>query len=311
MAKVVVFGADGFIGRHLVKGLAAQAETEVVAFDRFGGGTDNHAFTDFKNVHVQAGDFFAEADLKQALHGADYAFHLVSTTNPITANANPLLDIDTNIRGSVRLFELAAEAKVKRVLFLSSGGSVYGDVESPAISEDTLPAPRSPYAIGKLTIEHYLRFFRETRGLDSIVYRVANPYGPGQNFRGKQGVIAIFMYHAMEHEPVTIYGDGSMVRDYVYIDDLVRMLVGSYDKPHQHHMYNLGSGHGRSVNEIVAAIEACSGTSLEQKHIEAPATFVHTSVLDMTRFESEFKIRPQTDLETGLKNTWSYIHHAV
>src|SRR5207245_2308630 len=113
---------------------------------------------------------------------------------------------------------------------------------------------------------HYLRYFKFVNGLDFVVYRAANPYGPGQNVLGKQGVIPIFMHTVLERRPVTVFGDGSMVRDYFYVGDLIRMIAGSYAAENQHEVYNLGSGQGTTVNQLVDAIEKCAGYEVERVH---------------------------------------------
>lgn len=309
MSKVIVFGGNGFIGGNLVKRLAEETADEIVVFDRFSGYTvgSGHPFEALGNVRIMPGNFFNRADLDEALNGADYVFHLVSSTTPATAGADPFIDIDTNLRSSVELFELCVQHGVKKVIFPSSGGTVYGDIDSEAISEDAVPVPRSPYGIGKLTIEHYLRYFKHAHGLDYIVYRIANPYGPGQNIYGKQGVVPIFMYKFLKKEPVTVYGDGSMVRDYLYIDDLIEMLVRSYRHGNQHNEYNVGSGRGVTINQLLDAIKACAGFEVEVRHVDAPPTYVQRSVLNIKRFVNEFGLQPATSLEEGIARTWEYV----
>jgi UDP-glucose 4-epimerase len=170
-----------------------------------------------------------------------------------------------------------------------------------------VPEPRSPYGIGKLTIEHYLRYFKFTHNLDYIVYRIANPYGPGQNIYGKQGVIPIFMHRLLTHQPITVYDDGSMVRDYIYIDDLVTMINASFDKPGRFDTYNLGSGQGHTVNDIISAIETSTGSNFEKTIVKTPVTFVQRSVLNTARFTEEFGNKAITSLEEGIARTWDYV----
>lgn len=309
MDKVVVLGADGFIGKHLVHGLARLGKYEIVTFDRFSTRQVGvrHEFEELPNVRIVAGNFFNETDLTNVTQGAKYVFHLISLTTPATSLADPLVDIETNVKGSVELFRICSKNKVSRVLFLSSGGAVYGDIDSEKISEKAVPSPMSPYGIGKLTIEHYLRYFKSQTALDYIVYRVANPYGPGQNVHGKQGVIPIFMHHVLENKSVTVLGDGTMMRDFFYIEDLTKMLANSFDRNHKYSEYNIGSGKGRTVSELVAAIETSTGKSVKVRHAEAPSAFVHKSVLDTSRFSKEFGIKPVVSLEEGLKRTWDYV----
>lgn len=309
MSKIVVFGAGGFIGQHLVRALAAANTNEIVAFDRFSKYKDTNTkpFSEFPNVTAISGDFLNREEIATVLSGVDYVFHLISTTTPAVSDKDPFIDIDTNVRGSVQLFELCIQKGVKRVIFPSSGGAVYGDPVDGAFSETMVPLPLSPYGIGKLTVEHYLRYFKHTKGLDYIAYRIGNPYGPGQNIYGKQGIIPIFMHKFLIGEPVTFYGDGSMVRDYIYIEDLIRMITASYDQPHHYTEYNLGSGRGYSVQDIYNNMEACTNIKVAVNHLPVPATFVSRSILNIERFESEFGKQHFTSLRDGLESTWEYV----
>jgi UDP-glucose 4-epimerase len=309
VSRIVILGGDGFIGRHLAVKLASSKKNRVAVFDRFSSyqlGNESF-FSNFRNIELITGNFFNRAEVNQALSNVETVFHLVSTTNPATSLNDPLIDVDTNIRSSVELFELCIENKVKKVIFLSSGGTVYGDTDSDQINESTVPRPMSPYAIGKLTIEHYLRYFKSHYGLDYIVYRVANPYGPGQNLHGKQGVVPIFLNHAFNKEPITIFGDGSMVRDYLYISDLVDMISASYSKKNKFSEYNIGSGKGVSINELVKVIEATVGYRLQRKYLNIPDTYVNKIALDTSRFVKEFGLKPGTAIEQGIARTWDYV----
>jgi UDP-glucose 4-epimerase len=310
MSKIVVFGGNGFIGRHLVTRLASgNPQASVYVFDRFSSYEEGKdaPFSKYPNITIIPGDFFNRDAVNSVLLGADYVFHLISTTNPATSESDPFIDIDTNIRSSIELFELCVENKIKKVIFFSSGGAVYGNIDSDTINEETSPQPLSPYAIGKLTIEHYLRYFKRTHGLDYVIYRIANPYGPGQNIYGKQGVIPIFMHKYAMKEPITIYGDGLMKRDYIYINDLANMIVGSYDKKNEHEIYNIGSGKGTSINELVSTIEKHTNYIVKKTYVDAPSTYIENSVLDTRRFNDEFSLEPTIGLEEGIKRTWDYV----
>lgn len=307
MSNIVVFGANGFIGKHLVRKLANNPENFVRAFDRFPefkSGSDTE-FHDLENVEIFPGNFLNKSDLSEALKNIDYVFHLVSATNPALSANNPYIDIESNVHPTVTLFELCVQNGVKRVIFPSSGGTVYGDTEYESIDENVVPQPISPYGIGKLTIEHYLRYFKRTHGLDYLVLRIANPYGPGQNVNGKQGVIPIFLQAALNNSPINIYGDGQMVRDYIFITDLIDMIHMIYAMPHQHDVYNLGSGHGASVTDIVKSIESAVGHEIKTLIQPTPATYVQRSVLDITRFSEEFDYTPAIDITDGIRQTWS------
>jgi UDP-glucose 4-epimerase len=313
MPKIVVFGGNGFIGKHLVAKLAENIDNDIIVFSRprtNNAISNNHNL--YKNVSLFNGDIFNENDIETVLaDGADFVFHLISSTNPATSHDDPLIDIDTNLHNSVKLFQTCVKYGIKKVIFFSSGGTVYGDTDSSSIDEFTVPKPFSPYGINKLSTEHYLEYFKHRHGLDYIVYRIANPYGPGQSILGKQGVIPIFMQKFINHEEISIYGDGSMKRDYIYIDDLVEMIISSYNKANQHPVYNLGSGVGLSVNDIVNTIESCTKQKPSINYAEKPSSYVQDSVLSIDRYVDEFNIRPSTPIETGIKETWNYVCETI
>jgi len=309
--RITVLGANGFLGKHLVSALSKDSSIKIAAFDHFSSIKESspydHPFDKMENVTIHRGDFLNTEDVRQSIRNSDCVFHLISTTNPATSMDNPLLDIDTNVRGSIQLLSICAEENVKKIVFFSSGGAVYGDIDSDKITEDARLSPLSPYAIGKVTIEYYLEYFRRSHGLDYLIYRVANPYGPGQNIHGKQGVIPIFMKHVLEDQPINVYGDGGMVRDYIYIDDLMDLVRDTFYKQTKHKIYNLGSGDGSSVNDIIAAIESVTGKEVSKNHIKTPAVYVQRSVLDINRFTSEFDIQPKISLREGIEKTWEYV----
>lgn len=303
MARCLVLGANGFIGSHLVDELALQGH-DVVAFDRFGS---KPRFTAKDNVYVVAGDFLNRADLVNVLKDVDYVFHFISTTTPVTAENDPQIDIDTNIRMSVVLFELCVEAKVKRVLFASTGGAIYGQGNGTPFKEDDITLPISPYAIGKLTIENYLRYFRVKFNLDSVVFRIANPYGERQPLHSKQGVIPVFLENVILGKPLIVLGDGSMVRDYVYVKDVVKMISSVFSKEVKHEVYNIGSGRGETINEVIGAINSATGKKTEIEHRPAPTTFIKKVTLDTARYNNEFGEVKGWDLKKGISATYEYI----
>lgn len=307
MARCLVLGANGFIGSHVVDLLAENGHF-IRCFDRYKSNIIQFTNHGHHDVEIFNGDFLSSKSLEEALEGIEYVFHFISTTNPIISEKDPKLDIETNIRYSVELLELCVKKRVKRVIFASTS-AIYGDhpeIDAP-IQEDTKLQPISPYAIGKLAIEQYFRFFKKKYGLDHLILRVSNPYGARQNILGGQGVIPTFLNCVRNNEPVTIYGDGSMVRDYIFVKDLAKVIAHIFDKETKHSVYNVGSGKGHSVLQIVAAIEKVVGKTLEQQHVEAPASFVKKIILDTTRLESEFGVHCNTTLEEGIEKTWERI----
>lgn len=309
--RIVVFGADGFLGKHLVTKLAADPTNKVIAFDRFSeftkGIKTSLPFREHNNVSIIKGDFFNRDDIENILKKDDYVFHLVSSTNPASSIKDPLIDVDTNIRGSVELLKICTSKKIQKVIYFSSGGTVYGNTLAESINEDSILKPLSPYGIGKVTVENYLNYFYATHKLDYTVFRISNPFGPGQNIYGKQGVIPIFLRHFLEKTPIEIFGDGTMVRDYIYIDELTNMITASFKDTSSLKTYNLGSGTGVSINELIAIMEKITGYRPEKIYKDFPPAFVQKSVLDIERFKKEFDYTPDIKLEQGIERTWSYV----
>lgn len=309
MANCLVLGANGFISSHLVDRLVKDGHF-VRCFDRYR--QDSYNFDEGDHTHgkteIFSGDFLNRSSLYEALEGIDYVFHFISTTNPLKSDADPFIDIDTNIRMSVELFAICSERDVKKVIFASTGGAIYGNSPPNAIiNEDLCPRPISPYGIGKLTIEHYLNYFKHKHNLDSVSIRISNPYGPRQNIMSGQGVIPIFLNKIKQGEPVTIYGDGTMVRDYLYIEDLISMIAPLMEEQTAHSVYNIGAGRGHSINELISTIERVTGQEVQTEHRPTPATYVDRVVLDTSRYVSEFGIKPQFSLEQGIKRLWDYV----
>jgi UDP-glucose 4-epimerase len=305
--NVVVIGANGFIGSHLVDALAGNGY-RVRAFDRFSSSEPTFEST---GVEIVRGEFLSRADLEAAVRGQDYVVHMLSTTTPATAESDPTLDIRTNLAQTVELLEASVAANVSQFYFASTGGAIYGQQGKAAYAESDRALPLSPYGIGKLTIEHYLDYFRVTHGLQSTALRISNPYGPRQRPHKKQGLIPIVLERLLAGEEIVRFGDGSMVRDYIYVGDLVDMIVTviSSDE-HRHALYNIGSGHGNTVNEVFAAIERVTGRTISVVERPVPATFVDRVVLDTSRYSAEFGVHPLKSLDEGIRLTFEGMEEA-
>ena len=298
----LILGANGFIGSHLVDSFARQDGVTVRAFDRF---SNEPQFHDQQNVEVCKGDIFNEDDIQRALEGVDYVIHSFSATTPFTSDNNPFLDITDNVENSVKLFELCTKAGVKKIGFISSGGAVYGTAaEKGIVSESDAPFPVSPYGIGKLAIEHYLEYFKRKNGLDYIVYRLTNPYGPRQLMKKSQGVIPAFIHNIEQDEPITVYGDGTTTRDFIYIEDATKMIVDSFEKPNRHSVYNIGSGRETSLNQILDSLKVLiDHKDIEINYTDAPKTFLSKTQVSTDRYDNEFGKPVLTDLHEGLRKT--------
>jgi len=301
VSSFLVVGGNGFLGSHLVDELAGRGHA-VTAFDRFSAGVIRYRAAGVAQI---VGDYLNRADIAAAIPGHDYVFHLVSTTSPVTSEDDPTLDLRTNVPASIDLFALAAEHGVRRVLFASTGGAIYGDQQTELMSEGLSPRPVSPYAIGKLAIEGYLRYFRQKAGLESVTFRISNPYGPRQGVAKRQGVISIFLRELAAGRPVTVFGDGSMERDFIAVMDAVRMMADVADGEPRHDLYNIGSGRGTTISGLIETIRDVTGLDVPVASQPKPATFVDRVVLDTSRFRTEFGEPHLVALADGVRSVWN------
>ncbi len=302
MAKTtsVVFGGRGFIGSHLVD-LLLERGGIVRSFDRpYGLGPGLRSEPVARLEQVQ-GDFTSSSDVSQALSGCDYCFHLVSTTLPQGSNADPVYDVESNLVSSLRLMEHAVQHGVKKLVFVSSGGTVYGIPKSQPIAESHPTDPICSYGIAKLAIEKYLGLFRLLHGLEYKVLRLSNPFGQRQRTESSQGAVAVFLGKALRNETIEIWGDGSVVRDYVYISDVVRAIASAALSTAAETTFNIGSGRGVSLNEILDAMESLLGAPIRRSY-SAPRPFdVPVNVLDISLARSKLGWSPSVAFEVGLK----------
>ncbi len=301
-SRCLVLGAGGFIGTNLCMGLrAAGAHVE-------GYGRPPRSGRALQAMPWHEGNFEDARSVTAAVRGKDFVFHLLGGSTPAQSNAHPASDISESLLPSVRLMESCCEAGVRRLIFASSGGTVYGLASTEPIKETAPTEPITAYGINKLAVEKYLALYRRLHGLDSIVLRIANPYGPFQHARRAQGLIGVLLSSALSGKPIDIWNDGSNVRDFVHIDDVVRALVTAAEYDGSHRLFNVGSGTGRSLREVIDAI--CRITALDPAQISYSASRssdVPVNVLDIGLMMSETGWRPEVDWMSGLESTARWI----
>ncbi len=303
--KCLVLGGKGFIGSHLVDALVAQGHT-VRVLDRANLAPLSAADTNAK-VEWFDGDFTSETDVRQALEGCDTVFHLVSTTLPKSSNADPLFDVETNLMGTVRLLTHAVSSGVKKVVFSSSGGTVYGIPTIVPIPETHSTDPISSYGITKLAIEKYLYLFRDLHKLDYTTLRISNPYGERQRTRANQGAIAIFLGRVLRGETIDIWGDGTTLRDYVYIGDVTNALIKAAHYTGAERTFNIGSGVGVSINQALDEIERATGLPSKRNYAPARGFDVPRSVLSIGQAKIHLDWEPQISFTQGLAKTVAWL----
>ena len=310
MKKILILGADGFIGSNLIKTLLKnKKQYSIRAFDLFKNNRSRNLEEVKDKVEFFSGNFLNKDDLGNALKDIDYVFHFISLTTPGSSCNDPFVDVETNVYGTINLLEKCVENKIKKIIFSSSGGAIYGNQEKDTLSETDLTAPISPYAISKLTIENYLEFYRIHFGLEYLILRYSNPYGPGQDNAGSQGIIPIFLNLIKNGKTISVFGDGENIRDYIYIDDLVENTIKIFEKKTSYRTYNIGSGVGKKIIDIIDLINKCSKKTVNIKKYPARNIDVKKVILNIERIKSEIDYRLDVPLEEGIKKTWDWLNN--
>ncbi|HEY2336833.1 MAG TPA: NAD-dependent epimerase/dehydratase family protein [Burkholderiales bacterium] len=308
MASCLVLGGGGFIGSHLAEALLS-AGHRVRLFERPHLMALTAPATAAK-AEIVTGDFLNYGDLARALSGIEVVFHLISTTLPKPSNDNPVYDVETNLVGSLRLLELCRAHRVRKVVFSSSGGTVYGVPATVPIAEAHPTEPLCSYGIQKLAIEKYLQLEHALHGLDYCILRPSNPYGERQRTDVAQGAIAVFLERALRGEPIEIWGDGSVVRDYVYVGDVAEAFVRAVSYEGAQRVFNVGSGTGTSLKELIEKIGALLGRKPAVDYRPARRVDVPINVLDSSAAARHLGWRARTPLAQGLQRTCDWMRAA-
>lgn len=299
--RALVIGGSGFIGSHIVDELLAH-DHRVRVFDRA-----PERFRDTPDgVEFVEGDLRDTAALGDALDGVDWVLHAASTTVPATSNADPVADIEGNLVNAVRLLELMRKASVKRIIYLSSGGTVYGVPDAPIVSEGHPLRPISSYGVIKVAVENYLFAEKHLHGLRPLILRPSNPYGPRQGRAGVQGVIGTFLHRAAQGVPLEVWGDGKIIRDFFYVDDLARLCVRCMEADLTG-VYNAGFGDGWSVQDVLEVVREVTQSDLKVVHKASRGFDVPKIVLDTTAIRERMGWRPETALAEGVALTWEWM----
>ncbi|MBW4509780.1 MAG: NAD-dependent epimerase/dehydratase family protein [Scytonematopsis contorta HA4267-MV1] len=301
-SKCLVLGGFGFLGMHLCESLARENHS-VVSFGR----KPNFYINSATNIEWFAGDFHNPNDLYKAIKGCSIVYHLISSTTPAKSNINPIQDIQSNVEGTLKLLEIALAEGVQKVIFVSSGGTVYGKPQSLPIIEDAPTNPICSYGISKLTIEKYLHMHHVLHGLGYCILRVANLFGERQPLKKGQGAVGVFMEKALRGEAVEIWGDGEVVRDYVYVKDVADALVSSMYYDGEQKLFNIGSGVGRSLNQLLFSLEAVMNCSIKKNYKPGRPVDVPINVLDISLAKKYLGWHPKTDWVTALDQTYQWM----
>ncbi len=303
--RCLILGGCGFIGSHLADSLL-NSGYDVRLFDKQNVDTRNIEHI-LPRIELHRGDFTNTADITAAVENVTYVVHLVGTTLPSRSNDNPRYDLESNVGGTLSLLDAAVEAGVHKVIFSSSGGTVYGVSEHIPIPESAPTQPLCAYGISKLAIEKYLALYHHLHGLDYTCLRIANPYGERQNPLAAQGAAAVFLGRVQRGEPIHIWGDGQVTRDYIYVADVIRAFDQALHSSASEHVFNVGSGQGVSLNQLLQVIEDVTGITPDVRYQAGRKLDVPVSVLDISQMRQTFDWIPQVDLAAGIARTWRWI----
>jgi UDP-glucose 4-epimerase len=298
--RVLVTGGAGFIGSHLVDAIIADGH-EAIIIDSLATGVR-------ENIHPQAR--FYEADIRDATavetlfarERPEVLIHQAAQLDVRRSVADPAYDADVNVVGTLRLLQAGLQHGLKKVIFASSGGAIYGDTEVIPTPETHPAAPISPYGVAKLSIEHYLHYYQVVQGLPYVALRYANVYGPRQNPHGEAGVIAIFSERLLRGQTATIYGDGLNSRDYVYVADVVAANLRALASDRSG-AYNVGTGIETDVNTVFRRINDLTEAGAEERHGEAKAGEQRRSCLNTALAQHDLGWQPEIGFEEGLRRT--------
>lgn len=301
--KVLVVGGNGFIGSHLVDALLDdnyQVSVYDLSKDKIRGELDD--------VTYYYGSIEEMALLERAVEPQEIIIHLVSTTVPGSSNKNMAFDIRTNLIASVNLLQIMKNLGKERIIYLSSGGTVYGNTETYPIPESHILEPISSYGIVKLAVEKYLLMFQELYGLKPLIFRPANIYGPRQNIDKPQGVTGHFIKNILLGKEISVWGDGEVRKDYLYVNDLVTAIIKGIESRKQG-IFNIGSGSDDSINDIIDILKEF--VDFEIDYQEARQFDVKKVSLDITAIKKELDWQPKVSLKEGVKAQYDWMKNAM
>lgn len=303
--RIVIFGGGGFIGSTIADRLLM----------------DGHALKIFERPRVQpyrkfkatevvewiSGDLSSTHDVSDAIRGVDAVLHLVSTTLPKNSNDDPIYDVQSNVVSSLHILNAMVSHMVRNIVFISSAGTVYGNPIYLPIDEKHPTNPVVSYGITKLAIEKYLQMYEKLHGIKAITLRVANPYGERQRVETAQGAVGVFLHNAISGVPIEIWGDGSVTRDYIHVSDVAAAFVKALHYTGTQRLFNVSSGVGTSLNELIGKLEIALGRTIERRYFPGRPFDVPVNVLSSELALHELNWKPTVSMQAGIARSIEWI----
>jgi UDP-glucose 4-epimerase len=302
--KITVFGGGGFIGSTIVDRLLLDGHS-IRVFERPRVG-EYRKFLPHESVEWITGDLLAISDINRAIEGADAVMHLVSTTLPKSSNDDPIYDVQTNLIATLQLLNAMVAQKISRIVFISSGGTVYGSPKYLPIDENHPTDPEVSYGITKLAIEKYLLMYGHLYGIKPVILRVANPYGERQRVETAQGAVGVFIHNVLKQNPIEIWGDGTVQRDFLHVSDVAEAFARAIDYSGNKSVFNISSGTGTSLNSLLSMIEDASGVPINRTYKPGRSFDVPVSVLNNDLARDELGWTPKVTMREGVLRTFEW-----
>ena len=301
--KILITGGAGFIGSNIVDAAIENGHKAVIV-DNLSSGSINNIN---KKAKFYKTDIVGEKNILKIFkrEKPDIVIHCAAQIDVRKSVADPKYDADINILGSLNILKACVENKTKKIIFASSGGTIYGECGNKAPDENAFPNPLSPYGIAKHSVENYIKFYCEIHGLKYTILRYGNIYGPRQDPKGEAGVIAIFALKMLNNEAVTVFGDGRQMRDYVYVADAVNANIAALKKA-DNQIINIGTNKAVPLNDIVKIMSRLSKTDKKPVHKPKRDGELFKSFLNNKKAEKNLSWRPKVGIEEGIKKTLDY-----
>jgi UDP-glucose 4-epimerase len=299
--KIIIFGGGGFIGSTIADRLLLDGH-ELRIFER-PRIAPYRKFVKAENVTWMTGDFSSTHDVSDAIKGMDVVLHLVSTTLPKNSNDDPIYDVQSNVVSTLQMLNAMVSHNVPKIVFISSGGTVYGNPIYLPIDEKHPTDPLVSYGITKLTIEKYLRMYSHLHGIKAVTLRVANPYGERQRIETAQGAVGVFLHNAIRGMPINIWGDGSVTRDYIHVGDVAEAFVRAVKYSGEKNCFNISSGVGTSLNELIGMIKGVVDRDVDVSYLPGRPFDVPANVLNNGLAKADLKWMPLISMRDGIART--------
>ncbi|CAN5786711.1 NAD-dependent epimerase/dehydratase family protein [soil metagenome] len=303
--KILVTGGTGFIGSFVVEALLKNHDVAIIANGRQ---LPSYLEKPVSPITYYQADFGETDALNKALPGCEAVIHLAWSTVPRKTKGATGHEFSSNLHSNINLIEKCIDFNVKKFIFISSGGTVYGVPEQVPINELHGLNPISNYGLGKLTMEKLLHLSHYNNNLNYTILRVSNAYGERQNLYKNQGVIGVWLKNILLQKKIEIWGDGSVIRDYIYVNDVASAVLKALPKVNGASVFNIGGGKGYSLNEIANEIKSELGVSFEVEYKASRNFDVPLNILDITKAQKEIGFQPVTGLREGIANTWQWIN---